>query len=113
MMKSEMLERMMDECRGIYQMQGENIEPCWEEERRTCYLTDEYVDRTTMELTSGEAVVFQKFPVELLERYGMVSGNIERRGGGYQISYDKKMFVSLRIPQDIAEHMDALKVQRG
>ena len=42
---------------------------------------DEYVDRTTMELTSGEAVVFQKFPVKLLEHYGMVSGSIERRGG--------------------------------
>ena len=72
---------------------------------------DEYVDRTTMELTSGEAVVFQKFPVELLEHYEMVSGNIERRGEGCQISYDKQMFVSLQIPQDIAEHMDALKVQ--
>ena len=53
----------MDEWRGIYQMQGDNIEPCWEEERMTCYLMDEYMDRTTMELTSGEAVVFQKFPV--------------------------------------------------
>ena len=36
MMKSEMPQRMMDEWRGIYQMQGDNIEPCWEEERRTC-----------------------------------------------------------------------------
>ena len=48
-----------------------NIEPCWEEERRTYYLMDEYVDRTTMELTSGEAVVYQRFPVEHLEHYGM------------------------------------------
>ena len=40
MMKSEMPERMMDEWRGIYQMQVDNIEPYWEEDRRTCYLMD-------------------------------------------------------------------------
>ena len=64
-----------------------------------------------MELTSKEAVDFPKFPVELLEHYGMLSINIERRGGRYQILYDKQMYGSLRIPQDIAEYMDALKVQ--
>ena len=35
MMKSEMPKKIMDKWRGIYQMQGDNIEPCWEEERRT------------------------------------------------------------------------------
>ena len=65
-------------------MKGDNIEPYWEEDRRTCYLVDEYVDRTTMELTSEEAVDFQEFLVsnwifrsfQLLEHYGMLSGNI-------------------------------------
>ena len=38
-----------------------------------------------------------------------MSGNIERKGGIYQISYDKQLYVSLRIPKGIDEHMDALK----
>ena len=43
MMKSVVPQRMMNEWRGIYQMQGNNIELYWEEERWTCYLMDEYV----------------------------------------------------------------------
>ena len=70
-------------------MHVDNIKLCWEEARRTCYLMDEYGNRTSMELTSGEAVEFQ---VELLENYGMMSGNSERRGGRYQISYDNMIF---------------------
>ena len=74
------------------------------------YPMDEFVDRTTMELTSGDAVDFQVSSGTFGE-YGMLSINIEKRGGRYQISYDKQMYVSLRIPHDIAEHMDALKLQ--
>ena len=80
MMKSEMPERMLDEWRGIYKMQGDKAELCWEEDTRTCYpmLVDECVDKTTMELTSRETMDFQEFPVKLLEHYGMMNGNIEK-----------------------------------
>ena len=63
MEKSDVPERMMNEWRGIYRMQGDKTEPCWEEERRTHYHMDEYMDRTTIELTSREAEDYQDFTV--------------------------------------------------
>ena len=111
MEKGEMSVKMMDGWKGIYQMQEDDNEVCWGEDRRTCYLMDEYTDRSTIELTSREADDCQRFPEELLEHYEMVKGNIERRSEGYQILFDRQPYVSLRIPQDIAEHMDVLKIQ--
>ena len=111
MEKCEMSEKVMGGWKGIYQMQGDNNELCWGEDRRTCYLMNEYVDRSMMELTNREAEDYQEFPEELLEHYEMMKGNIERRSGGYRILVDRQPYVSLRIPQEIAEHMEVLKIQ--